>query len=101
MLSAKLARRARPPLGVCQPQGLVLPLTSVVDRMTSLSGCLLVSLTAAATARTRIARTMNARVTRTRDDRDRRDTEYSGDLDSRGREATTGVDSKSEDSKSR
>src|SRR5215813_10821535 len=38
MLSTKLARRARPPLGVCQPQGLVLPLTSVVERMTSLSG---------------------------------------------------------------
>src|SRR2546421_11176734 len=38
MLSAKLARRARPPLGVCQPQGLVLPLTSVVERMISLSG---------------------------------------------------------------
>ena len=38
MLSAKLARRARPPLGVCQPQGLVLPLSSVVDRMMSLVG---------------------------------------------------------------
>src|SRR5436309_13357638 len=38
MLSTKLARRARPPLGVCQPQGLVLPLTSVVEMMTSLSG---------------------------------------------------------------
>src|SRR5689334_7742917 len=38
MLSMKLARRARPPLGVCQPQGLVLPLTSTVDRMRSLSG---------------------------------------------------------------
>jgi hypothetical protein len=38
MLSAKLARRARPPLGVCQPQGLVFPFTSVVERMISLSG---------------------------------------------------------------
>src|SRR6185436_231930 len=38
MLSAKLARRARPPLGVCQPQGLVFPFTSVVERMISLPG---------------------------------------------------------------
>ena len=38
MLSAKLARRARPPLGVCQPQGSFSPLTSVVDRITSLLG---------------------------------------------------------------
>src|SRR5262245_18416466 len=74
MLSTKLARRARPPLGVCQPQGLVLPLTSVVDRMMSLSGCLMVSLTAAATARTRTARTTNDTATRTREDKDRRDT---------------------------
>src|SRR6185503_9382693 len=37
MLSAKLARRARPPLGVYQPQGLISPFTSVVERMTSLS----------------------------------------------------------------
>ena len=38
MLSAKLARRARPPLGVCQPQGLVLPFRSVVEMMISFEG---------------------------------------------------------------
>src|SRR5688500_18601548 len=36
MLSAKLARRAKPPLGVWHPQGLVFPFTSVVERMVSL-----------------------------------------------------------------
>src|SRR5207249_3158374 len=66
-LSTKLARRARPPLGVCQPQGLVFPLTSVVERMTSLSGWSSLGLPAAAsvsqlitariaTASTRVAR---------------------------------------------
>src|SRR6185503_3587570 len=99
MLSAKLARRARPPLGVCQPQGLVLPLTSVVDRMMSLSGCLMVSLTAAATARTRTARTTNDRATRTREDKDRRDTnspEKVGNARPEPRyEVPSGMDSKS------
>src|SRR5438093_13017552 len=38
ILSARPARRDRPPFGMWQPQGLVVPLTSVVLRMTSLSG---------------------------------------------------------------
>src|SRR5262245_10998228 len=50
MLSAKLARRARPPLGVCQPQGLYSPFTSVVERITSLVGSITDPLEAVAPA---------------------------------------------------
>src|SRR2546422_371062 len=71
MLSTKLARRARPPLGVCHPQGLVLPLTSVVDRMTSLSGSLKESPSATATADASTTRTSSERAIRARDERDR------------------------------
>src|SRR5439155_16608161 len=74
MLSTKLARRARPPLGVCHPQGLVLPLTSVVDRMTSLSGSLKESPSATATADASTTRTSSERAIRARDERDRSDT---------------------------
>src|SRR5262245_27329370 len=38
MLSTRPARRANPPFGTWQPQGPVFPVTSVVLRITSLSG---------------------------------------------------------------
>src|SRR5215831_6819792 len=50
MLSAKLARRARPPLGVCQPQGAAFPFTSTVERMISLSGSRMLDLDVVAAA---------------------------------------------------
>src|SRR5438552_2155807 len=66
MLSTKLARRARPPLGVCQPQGLVFPLTSVVERMMSLPGwsvgAVLGAVAPARTSQARIATTEPASI---------------------------------------
>src|SRR5439155_1182175 len=70
VLSAKLARRARPPLGVCQPHGLVFPLTSVVERMTSLSGCRFPPLGAEAPARTSQQARANITLANTRDSSD-------------------------------
>src|SRR5436309_8074416 len=67
MLSAKLARRARPPLGVCQPQGLVFPFTSVVERMTSLFGSLMEALGAPAQASSSEASVASTRLARMRD----------------------------------
>src|SRR5688572_19968279 len=68
MLSPKLARRARPPLGVCQPQGSFSPFTSVVDRMISLLGSRILLGLEAPRRATAIASATAAAVNRERSD---------------------------------